>query len=239
MRQGVRSASAPARPPLGLGADDRGPSRSARGAPVESVGRRAGSAGRRARRPAEPLQCISARIWSVPYGGRLPAPREGGGAGLAPARVGRRHRPGAPAVSGAAAARGPACIEEGARNTAKIGKIAGQLGKLGPAGLRHRVRSSRWQRCRPLGRRPHPQAAARAGPGVRRALGVATHDLAIRERRAPHPCSTGWGASWQRAEAGGPRRPLGPPRGSASAALETPHLEAWRHIALSLGARAG
>ena len=28
-------------------------------------------------------------------------------------------------------------------------------------------------------------AAARAGPGVRRALGVATHDLAIRERRAP------------------------------------------------------
>ena len=54
-----------------------------------------------------------------------------------------------------------------------------------PAGLRHRVRSSRWQRCRPLGRRPHPQAAARAGPGVRRALGVATHDLAIRERRAP------------------------------------------------------
>ena len=55
-----------------------------------------------------------------------------------------------------------------------------------PAGLRHRVRSSRWQRCRPLGRRPHPQAAARAGPGVRRALGVATHDLAIRERRAPH-----------------------------------------------------
>ena len=33
---------------------------------------------------------------------------------------------------------------------------------------------------------PHPQAAARAGPGVRRALGVATHDLAIRERRAPH-----------------------------------------------------
>ena len=50
-----------------------------------------------------------------------------------------------------------------------------------PAGLRHRVRSSRWQRCRPLGRRPHPQAA-RAGPGVRRALGVA-NDLAIRERR--------------------------------------------------------
>ena len=47
------------------------------------------------------------------------------------------------------------------------------------------MRSSRWQRCRPLGRRPHPQAAARAGPGVRRALGVATHDLAIRERRAP------------------------------------------------------
>ena len=36
-------------------------------------------------------------------GGRLPAPREGGGTGLAPARVGRRHRPGAPAVSGAAA----------------------------------------------------------------------------------------------------------------------------------------
>ena len=55
-----------------------------------------------------------------------------------------------------------------------------------PAGLRHRVRSSRWQRCRPLGQRPHPQAATRAGPGVRRALGVATHDLAIRERRAPH-----------------------------------------------------
>ena len=55
-----------------------------------------------------------------------------------------------------------------------------------PAGFRHRVRSSRWQRCRPLGRRSHPQAAARAGPGVRRALGVATHDLAIRERRAPH-----------------------------------------------------
>ena len=44
----------------------------------------------------------------------------------------------------------------------------------------------RWQRCRPLGQRPHPQAATRAGPGVRRALGVATHDLAIRERRAPH-----------------------------------------------------
>ena len=55
-----------------------------------------------------------------------------------------------------------------------------------PADLRHRVRSSRWQRCRPLGRRPHPQAAARAGPGVRRALGVATYDLAVRERRDPH-----------------------------------------------------
>ena len=39
------------------------------------------------------------------------------------------------------------------------------------------------------------------------------------------------------AEAGGPRRPLGPPRGSAP--RSTPHLEAWRHIALALGARAG
>ena len=47
-------------------------------------------------------------------------------------------------------------------------------------------RSSRWQQCGPLGRRPHPQAAARAGPGVRRALGVATYDLAVRERRDPH-----------------------------------------------------
>ena len=46
--------------------------------------------------------------------------------------------------------------------------------------------SCRWQRCRPLGRRPHPQAAARAGPGVRRGLGVATDDLAVRERREPH-----------------------------------------------------
>ena len=55
-----------------------------------------------------------------------------------------------------------------------------------PADLRHRVRSCRWQRCRPLGRRPHPQAAARAGPGVRRGLGVATDDLAVRERREPH-----------------------------------------------------
>ena len=47
------------------------------------------------------------------------------------------------------------------------------------------MRSSRWQRCRPPSRRPGPQAAARPGPAGGRALGVATDDLAVRERRGP------------------------------------------------------
>ena len=43
-----------------------------------------------------------------------------------------------------------------------------------PAGLRHRVRPSGRERCRPPRRGSHPQAAAGAGPGHRRAPGVAT-----------------------------------------------------------------
>ena len=52
-----------------------------------------------------------------------------------------------------------------------------------PAGLRHRLRAPRWQRCGPAGRRPDPQAAAGARPSGRRALGVAADGLALREQR--------------------------------------------------------
>ena len=51
-----------------------------------------------------------------------------------------------------------------------------------PARLRHRVRSSRLQRCRAPRRRPHPQAAARPRPGGGRVTGLATYAFAVRER---------------------------------------------------------
>ena len=52
-------------------------------------------------------------------------------------------------------------------------------------------------------RRPHPQAAARAGPGDGRALGVATDDLAVRERRASHrPLPDGTGVGGLRRSSG-------------------------------------
>ena len=82
-------------------------------------------------------------------------------------------------------------------------------GRDWPADLWHRVRSSGWQRCRPPRRRPHPQAAARAGPGDGRALGVATDDLAVRERRAsqrPLPDGTGVGGLRHRAASAPPAR---------------------------------
>ena len=71
-----------------------------------------------------------------------------------------------------------------------------------PAGLRHRVRPSGRERCRPPRRGSHPQAAAGAGPGHRRAPGVATDAVAIRERRRPGrlvPDGTGAGRERHRA----------------------------------------
>ena len=66
------------------------------------------------------------------------------------------------------------------------GKIRHTLAEIiGKAGRRHRVRSYRRQRCRPLGRRPRLEQSCSSGgtrcPGA--PLEVATHDLAIRERR--------------------------------------------------------
>ena len=54
-----------------------------------------------------------------------------------------------------------------------------------PAGLRHRARSSGRERCRPPRGRSHPQTAVGSGPGHRRAPGVATDAVAIRERGGP------------------------------------------------------
>ena len=66
------------------------------------------------------------------------------------------------------------------------------------ADLRYRVRSSRRQRRGPLGGGPHPQAAARARPGGRRAPGVAADDLAVRERRPRRALPNGAGVGGER-----------------------------------------
>ena len=69
---------------------------------------------------------------------------------------------------------------------ARAGKDSAHAGGPGrPAGLRHRVRSSGRERCRPPRRGSHPQTAVGPGPGHRRAPGVATDAVAIRERRGP------------------------------------------------------
>ena len=78
-----------------------------------------------------------------------------------------------------------------------------------PAGLRHRVRPSGRERCRPPRRGSHPQAAAGAGPGHRRAPGVATDAVAIRERCGPgRLVSDGTGAGRERHRAA-PATPAG------------------------------
>ena len=82
-----------------------------------------------------------------------------------------------------------------------------------PAGLRHRLRAPRWQRCGPAGRRPDPQAAAGARPSGRRALGVAADGLALREQRgARRALSAG-----ARVGGVGHRAASPPARGSAGA----------------------
>ena len=66
-----------------------------------------------------------------------------------------------------------------------------------PADLRHCLRPSRWQRRRPPRRRPHPQAAARAGPGRWRGVGlVSRRSRGSRTALAPPP-SMSWRASWR------------------------------------------
>ena len=72
---------------------------------------------------------------------------------------------------------------------------------------------SRWQRRRPLGRGSHPQAVARARPGDRRAPGVTTDDLAVRERCQPHralPDGARVGGVRHRAASAAPARPRAP-----------------------------
>ena len=58
-------------------------------------------------------------------------------------------------------------------------------GSAAPACLRAGLRLRRRQRRRPAGRRPDPQAAARARPARRPGLGVAADAVAVRERRGP------------------------------------------------------
>ena len=95
-----------------------------------------------------------------------------------------------------------------------MGLVAGFALSGGPTGAR-----TRWRSCSdsgfgiacgcPDGRRPDPQAAAGAGPGRWRGVGLAD-DLAVRERRWPVP-STSW-----RVDAG--HRAASAPAGRAGAA---------------------
>src|SRR5438445_310439 len=90
-------------------------------------------------------------------------------------------------------------------------------GSAAAARLRAGLWLPRLQRRRAPGRRPHPQAAARARSARGRALGVATDAVAVRERRGPgRPLSARDGAGRQpaagqaRAAAARPGAPAGP-----------------------------
>ena len=77
----------------------------------------------------------------------------------------------------------------------ELGKIRHTLTEARPADLRHCLRSSRWQRRRPPRRRPDPQAAARAGPGSGRGVGLAADDL--RFENGVGRSALCWDASWR------------------------------------------